>query len=341
MPNLKPSQSICRSVGRRRLLAAAGIAALGPLGAAAQDTAKDYPSKTITLVVPYAAGGSSDTRARQLGEKLSKILGKPVIVDNKAGGNGNIGTDFIARATPDGHTIGIGNFAPLAVNKALYPKLSYDPKTDLVPVVLIEKGPVVLVVSDKSPYKGLTELLAAAKTTPGKMSYASAGSGGAYHLAGEMFNVATGTSSVHIPYKGGGPATNDLLAGTVEYMFDMVPATLGYIKASPPKMRALALANDKRLPALPDVPTFAELGIKNMEISNWLGIVAPKGTPPAIVNKLNLALNKALQEPDLTQRITSMGNLVGGGSPQDFANFIATESARWSKLIKERAIQGE
>ena len=335
-------KTLSHQARRRALLVTAGIAALAPLAAVAQDAAKDYPSKPITLVVPYAAGGSSDTRARQIGEKLAKILGKPVIVDNKAGGNGNIGTDFIARATPDGHTIGVGNFAPLAVNKALYPKLIYDPKTDLVPVVLVEKGPVVLVVgSDKSPYKNLKELISAAKATPGKMSYASAGSGGAYHLAGEMFNVATGTSSVHIPYKGGGPATNDLLGGTVQYMFDMAPATLGYIKATPPKMRALAVASDKRLPALPDVPTFAELGIKDMEISNWIGIIAPKGTPPAIVNKLNQAINKALQEPDLAQRITSMGNVIGGGSPQDFASFIAAESARWSKLIKERNIQGE
>ena len=334
-------KTLSHQARRRALLATAGIAVLSPLAAAAQDAAKDYPSKAITIVVPYAAGGSSDTRARQIGEKLSKILGKPVIVDNKAGGNGNIGTDFIARATPDGHTIGIGNFAPLSVNKALYPKLTYDAKTDLVPVVLIEKGPVVLVASDKSPYKNLNDLLAAGRAAPGKMSYASAGSGGAYHLAGEMFNQSVGTSAVHIPYKGGGPATNDLLAGTVDYMFDMVPATLGYVKATPPKMRALALANDKRLPALPDVPTFAELGIKNMEISNWIGIIAPKGTPPAIVNKLNLAINKALQEPDLAQRITSMGNVIGGGSAQDFASFIAAESARWAKLIKERDIQGE
>ncbi len=326
---------------RRALLVAAGIA-LSPLAAMAQEPAKDYPSKTITLVVPYAAGGSSDTRARQIAEKLTKLFGKPVIVDNKAGGNGNIGTDIIARAAPDGHTIGIGNFAPLAVNKVLYPKLSYDPHTDLVPVVLIEKGPVALLVSaDKSPYKSLKDLIAASKAAPGKMSYASAGSGGAYHLAGEMFNAAVGTSALHIPYRGGSPATNDLLAGTVDYMFDMVPSTLGYVKATPPKMRAIALAHDKRLPALPDVPTFAELGFKNMEISNWLGIVAPKGTPPAIVNKLNQAINKALQEPDLAQRITSMGNVIGGGSPQDFANFIASESARWTKLIKERGIQGE
>jgi tripartite-type tricarboxylate transporter receptor subunit TctC len=325
----------------RRALLVAGIAAVVPLVTAAQDAAKDYPSKPITIVVPYAAGGSSDTRARQLAEKLQKIFGKPVIVDNKAGGNGNIGTDFVARAAPDGYTIGIGNFAPLSVNKALTPKLSYDPK-DLVPVVLIERGPVVLLVSyDKSPYKTAQELIAAGKAKPGKLSYASAGSGGAYHLAGEMFNVATGSTNVHIPYKGGGPATNDLLAGTVDYMFDMAPAALGYVKTTPQKMRALAVASDKRLPALPDVPTFGELGIKDMEISNWFGIIAPKGTPPAIVAKLNQAFNQALKEPDLAQRITQQGNLVGGGSPQDFAKFIDGESARWTKLIKERNIHAD
>lgn len=317
-------------------------AVLVPFAASAQDAAKDFPSKPITLVVPYAAGGSSDTRARQVAEKLGSILGKTVIVDNKPGGNGNIGTDFIARATPDGHTIGIGNFAPLAVNRHLYPKLTYDPLKDLVPVVLLEKGPVVLVVNaDKSPYKSVKDLLGAAKATPGKMSYASAGSGGAFHLAGEMFKSSTGIFTVHIPYRGGAPATNDLLSGQVDYMFDMVPAAMGYLKANPARMRALAVATDKRLPSLPDVPTFAELGIKDMEISNWFGIVAPKGTPPAIVAKLNQAINTALKDPELAQRITGPGNVVGGGSPEAFAGFVSAESTRWSKLIKERGIQPE
>jgi tripartite-type tricarboxylate transporter receptor subunit TctC len=322
---------------RRALLLAAALAAAGcPLAASAQD----YPTKPITLVVPYAAGGSSDTRARQLGEKLATILGKAVVVDNKPGGNGNIGTDFIARATPDGHTIGIGNFAPLAVNKTLFPKLSYDPQRDLVPVVLIEKGPLVLVVSaDKSPYKSLKELINASKAAPGKLSYASAGSGGSFHLAGEMFNSITGTDAAHIPYRGGGPAANDLLGGMVDYMFDMVPAAMGYLKSSPPRMRALAVAHDQRLPSLPDVPTFAELGIKDMVISNWFGIVAPKGTPKAVVARLNQAINQALQEPDLAKRITEPGNVIGGGSPEDFAALIAAESQRWGQIIKARNIR--
>jgi tripartite-type tricarboxylate transporter receptor subunit TctC len=332
------------SAHRRTALAAITVSALAwPLAGAAQGgTAASYPSKPITLIVPYAAGGSSDTRARQLGEKLAAALGKPVVIDNKPGGNGNIGTDAIARAAPDGHTIGIGNFAPLAINRHLYPKLTYDAQRDLVPVALIERGPLVLVVSaDKSPHKTLKELLAASKAAPGKMSFASAGSGGSFHLAGEMLDIVTGTDAVHIPYRGGGPATNDLLAGTVDYMFDMVPAAMGYLKASPPRMRALAVAADKRLASLPGVPTFAELGIKEMEISNWFGIVAPRGTPEAIVARLNEAINKALKEPDLASRITEPGNLIGGGTPAEFAAFIGAESARWGKLIKDRGIHGE
>lgn len=334
------SDSTRRALLRAALATATCMAATAPAVVAAQGTATDFPAKTITLVVPYAAGGSSDTRARQLGEKLAVILGKPVVVDNRPGGNGNIGTDFIARATPDGYTIGIGNLAPLAVNRTLFPKLTYDPQRDLVPVALIEKGPLVLVVSaDKSPYKSLPDLIAASRAAPGKLSYASAGSGGAFHLAGEMFNIVTGTDGTHIPYRGGGPATNDLLGGTVHYMFDMVPAAIGYLKASPPRMRALAVASDKRLASLPDVPTFAELGVPNMVISNWFGVIAPRGTPQAIVARLNQAINKALQEPDLARRITEPGNVIGGGSPEDFGAFIAAESQRWAQLIKARGIQ--
>jgi len=308
----------------------------------AQDPAPDYPSKAISMVVPYAAGGSSDTRARQVAAKLATYLGKPVIVENKPGAAGNIGTEYIARANPDGHVIGIGNFAPLSVNKALFPKLNYNPATDLVPVALIEKGPLVLMVSsDKSDFKSYADLVKWGKANPGKLNYASAGAGGAFHLAGELLEDAAGLQMVHIPYRGGGPATTDLIAGNVNFMFDMIPASLPYLKASPPKARALAIANEKRLPQLPDVPTFAELGVKGMEVSNWFGIVAPKGTPPAVVAKLNAAINRALKEPDLAERITSQGNVIGGGTPEEFGSFITAETARWSKVIKEKDIRPE
>jgi tripartite-type tricarboxylate transporter receptor subunit TctC len=317
------------------------LAAITPV-AMAQDAAKDFPSKVITIVVPYAAGGSSDTRARQVAEKIAGYLGKPVIVDNKPGAGGNIGTEFISRAVPDGHTIGIGNFAPLAVNKALFPKLGYDAAKDLVPVILLEKGPLVLVVSaEKSPHKDFKAFQAYAKANSGKLSYASAGSGGSFHLAGEMLEDTVGSKMLHVPYRGGGPATNDLIAGTVDFMFDMVPASLPYLKSSPARMRALAVATDKRLARLPDLPTFAELGVKDMEMSNWFGIVAPKGTPEAVVNKLNQAINRALKEPDLAQRITSTGNVIGGGTPVEFRDFIAAESRRWSKIIKDKDIRPE
>lgn len=333
-----------QSPSRRHVLAALPALCLAaiPWGVHAQDAAKDYPSKVITLVVPYAAGGSSDTRARQVAEKIAGYLGKPVIVDNKPGAGGNIGTEFISRAAPDGHTIGIGNFAPLSVNKALFPKLGYDPAKDLVPVVLLEKGPLVLLVSaDKSPYKDFKQFQAFAKANVGKVSYASAGSGGAYHLAGEILEDSMGTKLIHVPYRGGGPAVNDLIAGTVDFMFDMAPASLPYLTSSPARMRALAVATDKRLPQLPDVPTFAELGVKDMEMSNWFGIIAPKGTPDAIVMKLNQAINRALKEPDLSQRITSSGNFIGGGTPAEFKSFIDSESRRWTKIIKEKDIRPE
>ena len=321
---------------------AVGIAFLSAASFAADDPAATFPSKNISLVVPYAAGGSSDTRARQVGAKLATILGKPVIVENKPGAAGNIGTEYIAKAPADGHVIGIGNFAPLAVNKALFPKLNYNPATDLVPVALIEKGPLVLLVSaEKSPFKSYAELVAWGKANPGKLNYASAGPGGAFHLAGEMLEDVAGLQMVHIPYKGGAPATTDLIAGNVNFMFDMVPAAMPYLKATPPKARALAVANEKRLAQLPDVPTFSELGVKGMEMSNWFGIVAPKGTPPAIVAKLNDAINKALKEPDLTERITSQGNVVGGGTPEEFAAFVASETKRWTKIVNEKDIRPE
>jgi len=329
-----------RSMVTRRML---GALAFLPLLAYGQDPAASFPVKPITLIVPYAAGGSSDARARQVAEKMSRYLGQQVVVDNKPGGNGNIGTGMIARAPADGYVIGMGNLAPLTVNRTLVPATTpFDPATDLVPVVLLERGPLVLVVNaEKSPYKDLKELVAAMKARPGKLSYASAGSGGSFHLAGELFKANAQVFSIHIPYRGGGPAINDLLAGQVDYMFEMLPSAMPYLKSSPAKMRPLAVAHEKRLPSLPDTPTFAELGIEGMEISNWFGIVAPKGTPKPIIDKLNQAINRALQEPDLAQRITTPGNVIGGGTPEAFASLIGSETTRWSKLIKEKGIKPE
>jgi tripartite-type tricarboxylate transporter receptor subunit TctC len=331
---------------RRTFAPAALVTALvlltSPIQVFAQDAATGYPNKSITMIVPYAAGGSSDARARQIGQKISEYLGQPVVVDNKSGGSGNIGTNAIAKAAPDGYTIGIGNFGPLTVNKTFIPSTPYNPRTDLTPIVMLEKGPVLLLVNaEKSPHKDLKSFVAALKEAKGKMSYGSSGAGGVYHLTGELFKSTVGAFAVHIPYRSGGQMLNDLVAGQVDFAFDMAPSSMGFLKVNPPKMRALAVANDKRLASLPDVPTFAELGYKGLEISNWFGIVAPKGTPEAIVNKLNAAINKALQDPEMAQRITGPGNIIAGGSAKAFSDHINAETERWTKVIKANDIKAD
>ena len=334
---------IMTSLKRRVCLAWAVTALLGLNHVShAQDAAANYPNKPISFIVPFAPGGSSDTRARQLGQKLSEYLGQPVVVDNKSGGGGNIGTNLIAKAAPDGYTIGMGNFGPLTVNRTLIPSTPYNPQTDLAPIILIEKGPVLLLVNaEKSPHKDLAGLLTALKQSNGKMSFGSSGTGGVYHLTGEYFKSVMQVSAVHVPYRSGGQMLNDLIAGQVDFAYDMAPSSLPHLQGATPKLRALAVASDKRLPTLPNVPTFAELGYKNMESSNWLGVVAPKGTPEPIIMKLNAAINKALQSPDMVQRIAGPGNIIGGGSPKAFADFVAGETVRWTKVIKDNHIQAE
>jgi tripartite-type tricarboxylate transporter receptor subunit TctC len=320
-----------------RLLATLCVALAGA-GAHAQDAAK-FPTKTMTFVVPYAPGGSSDTRARMLAAKMQVILGQTIVVENKAGGGGNIGTDMIAKAPADGYTFGIGNFAPLSVNKAMMPKVPFDAAKDLAPIILIERGPLVMVVPENSQFKSFQDLVSYGKAHPDKITFASAGVGGAYHLAGELLSEATGVPMVHVPYKGGGPATTDLLGGQVSFMFDMAPAVLPHIKEH--KMRALAVANDKRLTQLPNVPTLGELGLKDMAMSNWFGLVAPAKTPKEIIAKLNDAANRALKEPDVMKAIQEPGNIIGGGTPEQFATFVAGETARWSKVVKDKNIKAD
>jgi tripartite-type tricarboxylate transporter receptor subunit TctC len=317
---------------RRDLLISAGLPALAPLAAWAAEDTSAYPTKVLTIVVPYAPGGSSDVRARMVAQKLQTYFGKPVIVENKAGAGGDIGTDFVAKAPPDGYTIGVGNFAPMAVNRWLLAKMPFDPQKDLVPVAMLERGPTVLVVRAASPYKTLKDLLDDAKAHPGKLSFASAGTGGAYHLAGEMFKESAGIYATHIPYRGGGPATTDLLSGTVDYMFDWITASLPHIKAG--KMRALAICTEKRSPQLPDVPTFAEYGLKNMVVSNWFGIVAPKGTPADIVAKLNTEISAGVNDPDTRKRLVGVGAEPRAMSSGDFGKFMAAEIAKYAKVIE-------
>ena len=315
-------------MNRRHLLQSTALSLL-PVWAWAQDK---YPSKPITIVCPYPAGGNTDQRSRQFSKFMANALGQPVIVDNKPGAGGNIGTELIARAKPDGYTIGMGNFAPLSVNPTLYKKLNYDPARDLQPICLLERGPLVLMVPPNSPFKSVQDIINAAKASPGKLSYANGGQGGSHHLSAELFKLMTGTDITNIPYKGGAPATIDLLGGQVDMMFEQMYSASANLRAG--KLRALAITSKARSPLFPDIPTLHELGLKDFEVNNWQGFVAPAGTPMAIVKRLNDVCNQALQDPTIRNQLLEQGNVPGGGTPEQFAEHIKAESAKWSKLVK-------
>ncbi|CAN5309528.1 tripartite tricarboxylate transporter substrate binding protein [soil metagenome] len=317
------------------------LCALAVCGAAARpaEAQQAYPDKPIRLIVPYAAGGFADTRARKLAEVLNKSLGVNIIVDNRTGAGGVLGTDAIAKAEPDGYTIGMGNLAPLSVNPTLMKKLPYDVKRDLAPVILLETGPLILTVGPDSPAKTVRDLIAMAKDKPGTLSFASSGIGGAHHLSGEMFRDRAAIDIVHVPYRGGAPAAADLMAGHVPMMFEMGYAALPSIRAG--KIRAIAVTSSTRLAVLPDVPTMAESGLPGFESYNWQGIVVPAATPRPIIDKLNRAFNDALADPAIKRLIVDTGSQIGGGTPEAFAKFIASESDKWGALIKSANIKPE
>lgn len=319
------------------LLAISGLSPAAAQAPASSASAQAWPVKNITLIVPYAAGGFSDTRMRLLARKLIDKFGQPVVVENKSGAGGVIGTALIAKAVPDGYTIGSGNLAPLAVNPTLMTMLPYNPQKDIAPVILIENSPLVLSAANSLPANNLAELIALAKKEPGKLTFGSSGIGGAHHLSGEMFRDLAKIDIVHVPYKGGAPASTDLMAGHLSMMFEMGYAALPAIKGQ--KIRPLAVTSTKRLALLPDVPTMAELGVAGFESYNWQGIIAPAGTPKAIITKLNVALNEVLRDPEVIRQISDAASQAGGGSPEDFAQFIASETAKWAKVIKSANIQ--
>ena len=325
----------------KRLVATLALALLAGLGcstAVAQGAAA-YPDKPVTIVVAYAAGGSADQRARQLAQELTKILGKPIVIDNKPGANGNIGTNAVAKAKPDGYTLGIGNFAPLATNHALFKSLPFDPINDLAPVMAVERGPLVLMVPSTSPYKTLPELIQAARSNAKGLSAANAGFGGSHHLSAEFLKQATGANIVHIAYTGGGPAATDLRGGNVDMMFELMYSATPTIQTG--KARPLAITSRTRLASLPDLPTISESGVADFEVLNWQGVIAPAGTPRDIVDKLNAALNQALAAPDVRQKIIRQGNEPLGGTPEDFATLIKSESRKWGDIIRKSGIKPE
>jgi tripartite-type tricarboxylate transporter receptor subunit TctC len=321
---------------RRQLLQAAAGLSLVSTTSFAQDK---YPSKAIMWICPYAAGGNADSRSRQVAKAMGTILGQPIIIDNKAGAGGNIGTEAIARAKPDGYTLGMGNLAPLAVNQALFKKINFDAQRDLTPICLIERGPLILMVRNDSPYKSVKDLVAAAKAAPGKLSYGSGGIGGSHHLSGALFEHAAGLDMIHAPYKSGSAAATDLMGGQVHMMFEQMYAAMPSIQAG--RMRALAITSKKRSPLLPDLPTMAEQGFPEVEVLNWQGLIGPKGMPPEMVKQLNAACNQALQTAEVKEKILSQGNEVGGGTPEQFAALIKAETPRWAKVVRDAKIDPE
>jgi tripartite-type tricarboxylate transporter receptor subunit TctC len=306
---------------------------------AAQTTA-DFPTKTVTLVVPFAAGGPTDAMARTLAAGLGGPLGQTVIVDNKAGAGGNIGAENVARAPADGHTLLFGTSGPLAINQYLYPKLGYDPTKSFAPVIQVGYLPNVLVVHPDVPAKNVAELIAHAKASAGKLSFASSGNGASSHLAGVMFNARAGTDITHVPYKGTGPALNDLLGGQVQMTFTDVLTALPHIKAG--KLRALGVTTAKRSRSLPDVPTLGEQGLKDFDVSVFFGIVAPAGTPPAVIGKLNSAFVKVLQEPSVRESLAAQGlEPAQATTPEQLSEYMRAEATKWKDVIAKSGARAD
>lgn len=298
--------------------------------------AHSYPAKPLRWVVPYSAGGGSDFLARTIGQQLSKQTGQSVVVENKPGGNTAIAAVDVARSPADGYTFLSADNGTMVFNSALYAKLTYNPDTDLAPVTLMGKFPMILAVGQSSDIKDAGDLIARAKARPGELNYGSAGAGSPHHLAMELLKVHAGLHMVHIPYKGAAPALADLAGGQVAAMMVDLAAGAGFIKGG--KVRPLAVANPTRLPQLPDVPTFAELGYGNVEAAAQVGIVAPAGTPPEAVSALQQQVAAALQEPDIRQKLVDFGIEPVGSTPKQYADLIQVEVQRWHKLIRDQKI---
>ena len=298
-----------------------------------------FPEKPVRFVIGFTPGGPSDILARALGQKLAERWGQQVVVENRPGAGGNLAAEAVAKSAPDGYTWLLGNNSILATNHALYRKLPYDPVKDFAPVALVAVQPNILVVHPDVKATSVMELVALAKKTPGKLNYASSGAGAAAHLAGELFKTMAGVEIVHVPYKGAQPALTDLIAGQVQLMFATSASVIPYVKAG--RLRALAVTTAQRSPSVPELPTVSEAGLAGFEATTWHGVVIPAATPAPLVQKLNQDINSALKDKELSERLAGLGAEVLTGSPRDFADYIAREIPKWTKVVKDSGARAD
>ena len=307
--------------------------------ALAQTAAQGYPSKPIRIIVPVAAGGIADTFSRLIGARLTELWGQPVIVENKAGGGGNIGADFVAKSAPDGYTLVMGYVGSHAVNPSLFKQMPYDPIKDFVPVAMVIEAEGLLAVNPSViAVKTVPELIALAKAQPGKLAYSSGGIGTSSHLAGELFKSMARVDIVHVPYKGNVPSITDLIGGQVGLSFATMPTVLPHVRSG--KLRGVAVIGNERSPAVPELPTIAET-IPGFAVNNWIGLFAPAGTPSEIVHKLNSEVNRILETPEVQKRMESEGARFSRKTPEEFGQFVKAESVKWARVLKEAGIQPE
>lgn len=293
--------------------------------------AQSYPTKPVRLIAPYPPGGSIDIVARLVGQRLTEAFGQQFVIENRAGASGNIGTDYVAKAAPDGYTLLLSGAPPLAANIYLFAKLPFDPVRDFAPIIRIANQPNVLVLHPSVPARNVKELIALAKSRPGKLNFGSGGVGASQHISAELFMMMTGVKMVHVVYKGGGPAMIELVGGQIDLMIETAPSAIPYVNSG--KLKALGVTTLQRLAMLPNVPTIDEAGVKGYEFLSWMGLVAPAGVPKEIVQKLNAEVQTAISG-DLRKRLTELGLGVAGGTPEQFAAYIREDSAKYAKLVK-------
>ncbi len=325
-----------RSIHHAVALACALTAcALAPLAHAQSGT---YPDKPIRFVVPYPPGGGTDVIARIVHERFQAALGQTIIIENKGGAGGSVGTDVVAKAAPDGYTV-LFTLSSHTINPAIFPKLSYDTVKDFEPVGTVASLPQILVANPQFPANSVAELIALAKAKPGSLSFASVGNGSPGHLAGELFKIRTGTQMTHIPYRGGGPAVTDVMGGQVPLLWVSIPAAAQFVKTG--KLKALGVSTLKRSAAFPDVPTLQEAGVADFEVDSWYAIFVPAKTPPAVIEKLNRALNNVIGDPSIREKLLAQGSEGVGGTPEALGRTVATELPKWAKLAKDANIRAD